>query len=386
MFKIRINLFLFLIGVTILPFVSSCSNEDLEVTPSNSDLLVTQENALPSLGAKLIDYEELVKNGVYTAPKSLKALPLSVDLSSKFPPVGAQGNQGSCVGWAVGYYYKTFQEVKEMGWSPNTYIYSPSWVYNQINYGADNGAYIPDALSLIVNKGCDFLSNFPYLESNYTKKPDAASFQRASFYKAQSWRALSNNIDNLKQVLANGNAFVCGFNVYYDFDYLNTNNPVFDIVSGNPRGSHAVCVVGYDDSKQAFKIINSWGTSKGINGFYWISYALVSNGSIGFTAYELVDKVNIPTWYKFTPSYSATGQGPGWYTSFNSISLPQGGTVTQTYTMSGGTQYRASYTLSQSGTGYGPSMSLVNGKYLFTGTGAPGYVATLNNLTFEFYK
>lgn len=48
-----------------------------------------------------------------------------------------------------------------------------------------------------------------------------------------------------------------------------------------------MCVVGYDDSKKAVKIINSWGTSWGINGYGWISYDLIKNQSL--EAYVMTD-------------------------------------------------------------------------------------------------
>jgi hypothetical protein len=35
---------------------------------------------------------------------------------------------------------------------------------------------------------------------------------------------------------------------------------------------HAVTVVGYDDERRALKIINSWGTEWGDDGFFWMDY------------------------------------------------------------------------------------------------------------------
>ncbi len=32
-------------------------------------------------------------------------------------------------------------------------------------------------------------------------------------------------------------------------------------------------VIGYNDTKNAFKVMNSWGTKWGDNGFAWIDYA-----------------------------------------------------------------------------------------------------------------
>src|SRR6185369_1485275 len=42
-------------------------------------------------------------------------LPESVDLSARFPTPGDQGNQGSCVGWAVGYAARSYYAVAREG-------------------------------------------------------------------------------------------------------------------------------------------------------------------------------------------------------------------------------------------------------------------------------
>jgi C1A family cysteine protease len=37
-------------------------------------------------------------------------------------------------------------------------------------------------------------------------------------------------------------------------------------------GNHAVTICGYDDTKNAYKVINCWGTSWGDAGYTWIDY------------------------------------------------------------------------------------------------------------------
>src|SRR5262249_52135256 len=37
-------------------------------------------------------------------------------------------------------------------------------------------------------------------------------------------------------------------------------------------GWHALTLVGYDEKRQAFRLINSWGTKWGDNGYAWIGY------------------------------------------------------------------------------------------------------------------
>ena len=80
--------------------ITSCTKE--QVADFLSELLVQ------AMASWDIDNEELDE-----IPQDLDIndetgnLPSSVDLSSKFPPTGDQGEYGTCVTWAVGYNLKT---------------------------------------------------------------------------------------------------------------------------------------------------------------------------------------------------------------------------------------------------------------------------------------
>jgi len=47
---------------------------------------------------------------------------------------------------------------------------------------------------------------------------------------------------------------------------------VWGAPSGTARGGHALPIVGYDDSKNAFRFMNSWGTGWPDGGFAWVDY------------------------------------------------------------------------------------------------------------------
>ncbi|HET6487530.1 MAG TPA: PEGA domain-containing protein, partial [Spirochaetia bacterium] len=82
-------------------------------------------------------------------------LPARVDLRNLFPPPGDQGlTQPSCVGWAVGYGLKTYQERLAHGWSlsSDSHLMSPSFIYNQIREPG-GGALLYKALELVLTEG-----------------------------------------------------------------------------------------------------------------------------------------------------------------------------------------------------------------------------------------
>ncbi|MCB2340182.1 C1 family peptidase [Clostridium estertheticum] len=226
---------------------------------------------------------------------SKKQLPAKVDLTSQFPKVDNQGNLGSCVSWATGYADKTYQEGQEWKWPLNTIsnIFSPAYIYNQIhvdNSADGGGANFSDAFNILETQGCTTLADMPYDGNEYAWKttPTAKQKANAAKYKAESWNELPDgNYSAIKAQLANGNPVVIGISVYPDFDKLNASNPIYDQVYGTSRGGHALCVIGYDDTKRAVKIINSWGTNWGINGYGWISYDLIKSQNI--EAYTMTD-------------------------------------------------------------------------------------------------
>jgi hypothetical protein len=74
-----------------------------------------------------------------------------------------------------------------------------------------------------------------------------------------------------KDAIANLGPLVGGMAVFEDF--YSYKSGVYQKTSGSKLlGYHCICVVGYDDNKQAWKIKNSWGTSWGEGGFAWIKY------------------------------------------------------------------------------------------------------------------
>jgi C1A family cysteine protease len=243
----------------------------------------------------------------------------SIDWSANMPKPGDQGQQGSCVGWSTGYNYKSYQEQVERQWglSTTSHLFSPSYIYNQINGGRDAGATIAAALNLLVSQGNTTLDDFPYNERDYKTQPTQAQRQRAAQYKALSWTPIfrgTANINAMKTALANGPIEI-GTDVYWRAGWQTGEINQRDVPSSYSDGGHAVVIVGYDDNRQtkdgtgAFKFINSWGTGWGYGGYGWMSYQYVQNNV--FEAEVLYDKVDSNT---ASISVTAPAGGESWQT------------------------------------------------------------------------
>lgn len=245
----------------------------------------TTLNKLHPCGVKKSTYKIKVNHGIKPISKTKLGkvnILEQLDLTDDFPNPGDQGYQGSCVGWAVGYSYKSYQEERERSWGSKTsdHIFSPSYIYNQINGGYDGGSYIEDALMLLVDKGCTTLNNMPYNQNDYTTQPTAQQNYNASQYKSLN-AYYTYDYELIKQWMAeNNDGAVIAIPVSEDFDYLNEVNDIYDVYDSDSfRGYHALSIIGYDDNKQAFKIINSWGSGWGIEGYGWIDYDFITNQS-----------------------------------------------------------------------------------------------------------
>ncbi len=254
------------------------------------------------------------KSAIPEDPSNLvrhRGLPSRVDLSGKMPAPGSQGRQGSCVGWATAYAIKSYQENVERRWGFGRHpqqggrgskIFSPAFVYNQINGGRDRGSNPVNALRLMQRQGVSTWASMPYDQRNYTRRPPAAARNEAAKYKIKSFKYLNqSNPTAIKSVLAKGVIVLGGLKVYDNFYRLGRG--VYTSGSGGFRGGHAIALIGYDDNKTApngdrgaFKIYNSWSQRWGQGGYGWVSYRGVARTGLGFMAvYDRKDSKPSPS-------------------------------------------------------------------------------------------
>lgn len=270
------NFKMIMAALGLLTLASCEKSEDLNEAP------VQESSQKFKLGARFIDEE------VYKTFKAADMDYLSLkfkgknsgDVAAKLPSsytmastaIGNQGNEGSCVGWATAYAAASSLEYNFKGISQAR---SPEYVYNQIKIGSClDGSYISDALNLIKNQGVCSIAEMPYNDTNCSVQPNVSQKNAASTHKFTNWATVDNtNIANVKTLLSMNLPVVIGIPVDQAFWNIGNTGWVWKKRSGAVEGGHAVCVIGYDDSKQAFKVQNSWGTGWGSNGYFWIDYS-----------------------------------------------------------------------------------------------------------------
>lgn len=222
-------------------------------------------------GFKSATQAELV--GVDNTPTFLMGT-LPQKYSLNMPTPGNQGQQGSCTSWSVGYGMASFYMQDATPYTDNSELGSPKFLFNQIKQGnCPGGTSYPENLNLLKNVGICSLSDMSYNDNECSLQPNTNQLSSATKNKILRWEIVNkSNITNIKSLLYSGYPVMISFDV--DDNFNNFNTPIiWSSVSGNTNyGSHATVVCGYDDSKNAFKVLNSWGTSFKDNGFFWIDY------------------------------------------------------------------------------------------------------------------
>jgi len=228
-----------------------------------------------------------------TAPQldSSAPLPAMADFSQAMPSVGDQGRQSSCVGWAVAYYTRSYQEGLERGRTPTqaNELFSPAFIYNQrttSNCQRDAGMSMYNGLRIAVEQGVATLSAMPYDPGDSCTRPSDEALAEAAQYRAESFLNLFSSrgtatLNTLKQYLAAGTPVLLAVPVYSEFMSVTPTNAVIDVPAQGSTfyGGHAVAVVGYDDAAQTFKFINSWGRRWGQEGYAYLTYNFVRQTS-----------------------------------------------------------------------------------------------------------
>lgn len=202
------------------------------------------------------------------------------DISQFLPEVGSQGKQGSCVAWATGYYLKSFQENYEdveNGVNTKNNKMSPAYIYNQIKVtDCFGGSVIKDGLDILKNQGIVDLNVMNYNENDCDRQPTDPEKVLAEPYRIENYFYLDPEkvFEQTKASLLNNQPVVIAIKI--DRSYFGARDENGEYIYEKFKsedGSHAMMVVGYDDNRNAFKVVNSWGKEWGNQGFVWIDYS-----------------------------------------------------------------------------------------------------------------
>jgi C1A family cysteine protease len=227
------------------------------------------------------------RDHLYAAPVvHLAKLPSQVDLRAQCPKViYDQGQLGSCTGNAIAcaiQFERLKQKLKPDFIPSRLFIY-----YNERamenTIASDSGAQIRDGIKSVAKLGDCPETKWPYAIEKFATKPSAACYRDALKYKAVLYQRVTQTMDQMKGCLASGYPFVFGFSVYESFEgpqVAKTGVVPMPSPTEKQMGGHAVIAVGYDDKDQRFIVRNSWGSGWGMQGYFTMPYAYLTDDNL----------------------------------------------------------------------------------------------------------
>jgi len=208
-----------------------------------------------------------------------------VDLESFCGPVKNQGDLGACTAFAGTGMREFLARKYERG---NQVVLSPLFLYYQERQfdgdlaGGDTGSTGRTSVHCMNQFGVCLESQEGYDIAEFQQAPTPEQLAEALLYKAGAYHKLANTVQDMKNCLASGYAFVVGFTVYESFESNWSVSGYMPLPKADEKvlGGHEVLFIGYDDSKAAFKVRNSWGADWGNNGNFWFPYTAVEASNI----------------------------------------------------------------------------------------------------------
>lgn len=202
-------------------------------------------------------------------------LPTEFRLVEGMPEIWNQGQTNSCTAHAASaaYEYELYQQHLPDFMPSRLFLY-----YNErIAEGTTNrdaGATIRDSVKALAKYGTLPENYWPFSE-RMDQSPSSGDYQLAIRNIVTSYSAVPQTLQSIKTAIFQKHPVIFGFLVYESFESLQiakTGIQVLPAANEQCLGGHAVLAVGWDDSRKAFWIRNSWGDDWGIAGYFLMPY------------------------------------------------------------------------------------------------------------------
>lgn len=215
-------------------------------------------------------------------------LPSNYSLEKYVPPVLNQGETSTCVGFAMGYYgISTIHNAyfdRSNEYEKLIHSFDPFYAYTINRTNCDEGLNMLQAFERFSRLGAKKMFFSPLdidCDNPISDESREKNWEYLSPYILEKFEYIQvynpRFIENVKISIVNKLPVIIGAILSESFNNLElkAGSIFWSPKEGEESsGGHAMCVVGYDDDLNggSFRIVNSWGTDWGDNGFFWLSY------------------------------------------------------------------------------------------------------------------
>jgi len=224
-----------------------------------------------------IDEKDFLLASVLNIHAAVK-LPKMVDLRSSCPPIFDQGQLGSCTANA-GVAARIMLDKLPVNLSRLFQYYNERVIEKDVS--ADGGAQMRDIGKAMAAYGICLETLCPYDIAAFENKPTPQAYKEALSYKVKTYYSVPD-LNGIKQILAlKQQPVLIGIDVYTSFEsalVAKTGIIPLPKKTESKLGGHAICAVGYDDTKKWLICRNSWGETWGDKGYFYLPYTYLSKG------------------------------------------------------------------------------------------------------------
>lgn len=220
---------------------------------------------------------------------STETLPPVMDLEPWCGPVKDQKDLGACTAFAGcgmrEFLFRVTDYRSDLSQAP---VLSPMFLYymerkedGSLSDG-DTGSSGRTSCKAMNTYGVCLEIEDQYSPSNFDIAPTDQQISVALKAKSGAYHRL-HTVQDMRSCLVSRYVFVVGFMVYESFETKIGSDGVMPMPAKGAEavlGGHEVLFIGYDDSKQAFKVRNSWGAGWGQGGNFWFPYQAVADQDI----------------------------------------------------------------------------------------------------------
>jgi Papain family cysteine protease len=272
------------------------------------------QDSLYPVGADLDSaaYAELPYFDWYFGQKGGDA-PEKISLRSFCPSVANQGQSWSCGGYAFGYGAMSILYNVLLRKNPETQnvklALSPMFIYNQIKRNLTDCKGISraeDAIKLLKEVGVCTLSDFDP-KDDCLQLPTMEHLSKAAAFKAKNGLSVfpqgataEEKIAAIKACLQDSIPVVVNMQVYKSFQQIPYGSAMWRQMGDDTYiGLHYLVIIGYDEQKRSFEVMNSWGQGWADKGFAFVNYQAMAKWSI--CGYQLLLSDQLPNSKIFVP-------------------------------------------------------------------------------------
>lgn len=197
--------------------------------------------------------------------------PRNPNLPEKFilfhlPEIMDQGTLASSTAFATGYLAFSYYIQNKI--NIKNFLCSPSFIYNLLNNGKDEGIEIIDSLYLLRDTGCPPINQMPYNQYDYKIQPSPNTVKLANNYKIQNFARIDPlDMYQIASFVFNNQIVIS--TIYISENFINLKNNLYE-PEGKFLGKHTIGIVGFDIKENKYYIQNSNGKNWGDNGYVWI--------------------------------------------------------------------------------------------------------------------